>query len=186
MRPFVARFRYTISASRSRGTSTARGAVISDTGALSGIWHRLRAIRHCGLAQAVSPRTVSRSKSLPREHQTALVNHHHAHALAALFYTDWTIYSAEGIGDHVSDRMRSFIEHSNAGANGSRPDGRRAIAGPGPDGCATQAAGLRKRRPGGKLDSAAGTGTATLTDQFARHFRLNERSAVRRLLQERR
>ena len=93
---------YFISASRLGGMSTARCAVVPQTRALSGIWHRLRAIRHCGLAQAASQRTVSRSKRLPREHQTALVNHPHAHVLAALFYTDWTIYSAEGIGDHVS------------------------------------------------------------------------------------
>jgi carbamoyltransferase len=33
------------------------------------------------------------------------VNHHEAHALAALFYTDWDdalIYTADGIGDNVS------------------------------------------------------------------------------------
>jgi predicted NodU family carbamoyl transferase len=128
---------------------------------------------------------VSRPKRLPREHQTALVNHHHAHALAALFYADWTIYSAEGIGDHVSDSMRSFIEHSNAVQMAHGPTGAAQNSLAGAKAAPLKAAGVRKRRPVGKLESAVGVGrTATLTDRFACHFRLSERSAVRRLQQQ--
>ena len=41
------------------------------------------------------------------------VNHHEAHGLAALFYTDWDdalIYTADGIGDNVSYSVRSLRE----------------------------------------------------------------------------
>ena len=43
--------------------------------------------------------------------QVHFVNHHEAHALAALFYTDWDdalIYTSDGIGDNVSYSMRSL------------------------------------------------------------------------------
>ena len=38
-------------------------------------------------------------------------NHHEAHALAALFYTDWQdalVYTADGIGDNISHSVRSL------------------------------------------------------------------------------
>src|SRR5258708_39953858 len=38
-------------------------------------------------------------------------NHHEAHALAALFYTDWDdalVYTSDGIGDNVSYSMRAL------------------------------------------------------------------------------
>ena len=43
--------------------------------------------------------------------QIHFANHHEAHALAALFYTDWNdalIYTSDGIGDNVSYSMRSL------------------------------------------------------------------------------
>ena len=39
------------------------------------------------------------------------VNHHEAHALAALFFTDWDdalIYTSDGVGDNVSYSMRAL------------------------------------------------------------------------------
>jgi carbamoyltransferase len=64
------------------------------------------------------------------------VNHHEAHALAALFYTDWDdalIDTADGIGDNVSYSVRSLREGArwnaiSAAKNGSRSDERRATA----------------------------------------------------------
>ena len=41
-------------------------------------------------------------------------NHHAAHALAALFYTDWDdalIYTADGIGDNISCSIRTLRNH---------------------------------------------------------------------------
>ena len=41
--------------------------------------------------------------------QIHFANHHEAHALAALFYTDWNdalVYTSDGIGDNVSYSMR--------------------------------------------------------------------------------
>ena len=52
-----------------------------------------------------------RDHSFRPDTQIHFVNHHEAHALAALFYTDWNealIYTSDGIGDNVSYSMRSL------------------------------------------------------------------------------
>ena len=46
-----------------------------------------------------------------RTRRCYFANHHEAHALAALFYTDWNsalIYTSDGIGDNVSYSMRTL------------------------------------------------------------------------------
>jgi carbamoyltransferase len=109
------------------------------------------------------------------------VNHHEAHALAALFYTDWDealIYTADGIGDNVSYSIRALR------------DGRLDCLFGGDDwltvrrapqnslatlyGQATIAAGFRMWRHEGKLTGLSARGEPTLRDAFARHFRLGE------------
>ena len=43
--------------------------------------------------------------------QIYFANHHEAHALAALFFTDWNdalVYTSDGIGDNVSYSMRGL------------------------------------------------------------------------------
>jgi len=109
------------------------------------------------------------------------VNHHEAHGLAALFYTDWDdalIYTADGIGDNVSYSVRSLRGGTLAchfGGEewlGVRRAPRNSLATA--YGCATQAAGFRKWRHEGKLTGLSAWGRPTLTDQFARHFRLRD------------
>ena len=113
------------------------------------------------------------------------VNHHEAHGLAALFYTDWDdalIYTADGIGDNVSYSVRSLREGALECHFGGeewltvRRAPRNSLATA--YGCATQAAGFRKWRHEGKLTGLSAWGHPTLTDQFARHFRLSEDGLV--------
>ena len=52
-----------------------------------------------------------RDNSFRPDTQIHFVNHHEAHALAALFYTDWNdalVYTSDGIGDNVSYSMRGL------------------------------------------------------------------------------
>jgi len=109
------------------------------------------------------------------------VNHHEAHALAALFHTDWDdalIYTADGVGDNVSYSVRAL------------KDGRLECLFGGDDwlmvkrapknslatayGHSTIAAGFRMWRHEGKLTGLSARGEPTLRDALAKHFRLGE------------
>jgi carbamoyltransferase len=109
------------------------------------------------------------------------VNHHEAHALAALFHTDWDdalIYTADGVGDNVSYSVRAL------------KDGRLDCLFGGDDwlmvkrapknslatayGHSTIAAGFRMWRHEGKLTGLSARGEPTLRDALAKHFRLGE------------
>jgi carbamoyltransferase len=111
--------------------------------------------------------------------QLRFVNHHEAHALAALFYTDWDdalVYTADGVGDNVSYSIRTL------------KDGRLECLFGGDDwlmvphaprnslatayGHATIAAGFRMWRHEGKLTGLSARGEPALRDALARHFRL--------------
>ena len=108
-----------------------------------------------------------------------VANHHEAHALAALFYTDWDdalIYTSDAIGDNVSYSMRSL------------KDGRLdchwgddrwltqtlnvagvALA----YGFATEACGFKMLRHEGKLTGLAAYGEPKLSGEMAAQFRFN-------------
>lgn len=109
------------------------------------------------------------------------VNHHEAHGLAALFYTDWDnalVYTADGVGDNVSYSVRSLRDGKLAchfGGDewltvGRAPRNSLATA----YGHATEAAGFRMWRHEGKLTGLAAWGQPTLTDRLACHFRLGD------------
>jgi carbamoyltransferase len=113
------------------------------------------------------------------------VNHHEAHGLAALFFTDWDealVYTADGVGDNVSYSIRSLRQGQLACHFGGdewlpvRRAPRNSLATA--YGCATQAAGFRMWRHEGKLTGLAARGRPTLTDRFAEHFRLGEDGLV--------
>src|ERR1044072_9002420 len=108
-----------------------------------------------------------------------VANHHEAHALGALFYTDWDdalIYTSDAIGDNVSYSMRSL------------KDGRLdchwgddrwltqtlnvagvALA----YGFATEACGFKMLRHEGKLTGLAAYGEPKLSAEMAAQFRFN-------------
>ena len=109
------------------------------------------------------------------------VNHHEAHGLAALFYTDWDnalVYTADGVGDNVSYSVRSLHDGKldcHVGGEewltvGRAPRNSLATA----YGHATEAAGFRMWRHEGKLTGLAAWGQPTLTDRLASYFRLGD------------
>ncbi len=113
------------------------------------------------------------------------VNHHEAHALGALFFTDWDealVYTSDGIGDNVSYGIRSLKGGQlTVHAGGEEWITRRgtkcnslafAYAG------AMAAAGFRMFRHEGKLTGLSALGKPTLTGQFHRLFRLNGNGLV--------
>ena len=109
------------------------------------------------------------------------INHHEAHALAALFYTDWDdalVYTADGIGDNVSYSVRALKDGRLDCLFGgdewltvrNAPQNSLATV----YGQATMAAGFRMWRHEGKLTGLSARGEPRLRDAFARHFRLGE------------
>jgi carbamoyltransferase len=108
-------------------------------------------------------------------------NHHEAHALAALFFTDWEdalVYTADGIGDNVSYSIRALKDgRLNCLFGGDEwltvknaPQNSLATV----YGQATMAAGFRMWRHEGKLTGLSARGEPALRDAFARHFRLGK------------
>jgi carbamoyltransferase len=111
-------------------------------------------------------------------------NHHEAHALPALFFTDWQdalIFTADGIGDNVSYSVRALrngalachfgddrflLRRLNANSIGQAYS------------FATALCGFRKLRHEGKLTGLAAYGEASLAPQIARHFRLGDDGEV--------
>jgi carbamoyltransferase len=109
------------------------------------------------------------------------VNHHEAHALAALFFTDWDnalIYTADGTGDNVSYSVRALHDGQLDCLFGGEewlkvhraPKNSLATA----YGCATTAAGFRMWRHEGKLTGLSARGEPKLREALGKHFRLGE------------
>jgi carbamoyltransferase len=108
-------------------------------------------------------------------------NHHEAHGLAALFYTEWDdalVYTADGVGDNVSYSIRSLADGRLDCHYGDdrwlpvqrAPKNSLAMA----YGFATTACGFRKDRHEGKLTGLSAYGSPMLAPAFARHYRLGE------------
>jgi carbamoyltransferase len=107
-------------------------------------------------------------------------NHHEAHALPALFFTDWQdalVLTADGIGDNVSYSIRSLkdrrlechfgddgwlLRKLNANSIGQAYS------------FATEICGFRKLRHEGKLTGLAAYGEPTLAGAIGIRFRLGE------------
>ena len=111
-------------------------------------------------------------------------NHHRAHALPTLFYTDWDealLYTADGGGDNVNWSHRLF----RGGALTDLFGDDRWLLGPTRIdslgllyGHCTQALGFRMNRHEGKLTGLAALGTPTLFEEMARHFRVDDEGRV--------
>ena len=113
--------------------------------------------------------------------QLHFVNHHEAHGLAALFFTDWDdalIYTADGVGDNVSYSVRKLQNGQLDCLFGGdewlkkkhAPRNSLATA----YGHATKAAGFRMWRHEGKLTGLSARGEPELRDALGRHFRLGD------------
>jgi carbamoyltransferase len=112
-------------------------------------------------------------------------NHHEAHGLAALFYTDWDnalVYTGDGVGDNVSYSIRRLA----AGRLDCFYGDDRWLPIPHPRrnsiamayGFATEACGFRRGRHEGKLTGLAAHGSPTLAGAISRHFRLDDDGLV--------
>jgi carbamoyltransferase len=107
-------------------------------------------------------------------------NHHEAHGLPALFFTDWSdalIFSADGVGDNVSYGIRSLRDGKLESHFG---DDRFLLRNMGANSIgqaysfATKICGFRPHRHEGKLTGLAAYGTPDLALAIAEHFRLGE------------
>ena len=107
-------------------------------------------------------------------------NHHEAHALPALFFTDWQdalVLTADGIGDNVSYSMRSL---KNGALDCHFGDDRFLLRKLDANSIgqaysfATALCGFRKLRHEGKLTGLAAYGEPTLAPAIAGHFRLGD------------
>jgi carbamoyltransferase len=105
------------------------------------------------------------------------INHHEAHALTALFHTDWEeglVYTSDGVGDNVSYSIRSLkggmleCHHGGEMEFTTRPR-RNSIATA--YGHATAACGFRPFRHEGKLTGLSARGEPSLAPELARYFR---------------
>jgi carbamoyltransferase len=115
----------------------------------------------------------------------AFINHHEAHALPALFFTDWDealIYTADGVGDNVSYSIRTLRDSKLECHFGDdrwllqRGPARSSLAWL--YGHATEACGFQMLRHEGKLTGLAAVGEPKLAGQIAKHFWIDERGIV--------
>jgi carbamoyltransferase len=108
------------------------------------------------------------------------VNHHEAHALAALFFTDWDdalIYTSDGVGDNVSYSMRALKDGKLECFYGddrwflpAEPCAGLAYA----YAFATEACGFRRLRHEGKLTGLAAYGEPALAAELAACFQFGK------------
>jgi carbamoyltransferase len=111
-------------------------------------------------------------------------NHHFAHALPALFFTDWDdafLYTADGYGDNVHYSARRLAEGRLTTLFG---DDRELLLPRRVDslgmayGLATAALGFRMLRHEGKLTGLAAYGQPAVYDEMARHFRVDDAGRI--------
>ena len=106
-------------------------------------------------------------------------NHHFAHALPALFFTDWEealVYTADGGGDNVQYSARRLKEgrlETLFGDDRELLEPRRIDSLGMAYGLATSALGFRMLRHEGKLTGLAAFGRPVLYEEMARRFRLD-------------
>jgi carbamoyltransferase len=120
-----------------------------------------------------------KDNSFRADTQFHFVNHHEAHALAALFYTDWDdalIYTSDGVGDNVSYSMRSLRDgrldcHYGDDRWLTQKLNRTGLASG--YGHATIACGFRMLRHEGKLTGLAAYGKPSLAGEMAACYRFN-------------
>jgi carbamoyltransferase len=105
-------------------------------------------------------------------------NHHEAHALDALFFTDWPealIYTADGVGDNVSYSIRTLKNGKldcHYGGEMLLADSPKRNSLAAAYAHATEACGFRPFRHEGKLTGLSARGEPKLAGALAKHFRV--------------
>ncbi len=111
-------------------------------------------------------------------------NHHLAHALSALFYTDWDdalIYTADGCGDNVHYSHRILQEGQLQTLFGGEEDTRRTRRIDSLGLCyayATEALGYRPNRHEGKLTGLAAFGEPVLAADLQKRFQVDDSGKI--------
>ena len=138
---------------------------------------------HCQLRGTLDIPAIFRSADFLRDNgfrpdiPLHFVNHHEAHALAALFFTDWNealIYTADGVGDNVSYSVRTLRNGKLECHFGDdrwllqRGPLRSSLAWA--YGHATEACGFKMFRHEGKLTGLAAFGEPKLAEEITKHF----------------
>lgn len=146
---------------------------------------------HCQLRKTADTLRVFRTDKFLAENgfrpdtQVTFVNHHEAHALPTLFYTDWEdalLYTADGVGDNVSYSVRTFRDGQLNCQFGDdrwllqRGPLRSSIAWT--YGFATEACGFTMFRHEGKLTGLAAYGEPKLADAIASHFWIDKSGLI--------
>ena len=138
---------------------------------------------HCQLRGTLDIPAIFRSADFLRDNgfrpdiPLHFVNHHEAHALPALFFTDWNealIYTADGVGDNVSYSVRTLRNGKLECHFGDdrwllqRGPLRSSLAWA--YGHATEACGFKMFRHEGKLTGLAAFGEPKLAEEITKHF----------------
>jgi len=111
-------------------------------------------------------------------------NHHEAHALPALFYTDWDdalLVTADGGGDNVNYSHRHFAERKLTTLYGG--DDYKHTSLPTDSlgtlyAAVTEVLGFRPNRHEGKVTGLAAMGRPVLYDQMASHYRVDDNGRI--------
>ncbi len=140
-------------------------------------------LRCCAIASASPTRTsfsarerFLKDNSFRPDTPIHFANHHEAHALAALFYTDWNdalVYTSDGIGDNVSYSMRGLKNGKLECHYGDDRWLTRTLKETGlasAYGYATVACGFRMLRHEGKLTGLAAYGEPKSAPRWRRSF----------------
>lgn len=146
---------------------------------------------HCQLRRTIDTGAIFRSTDFLRDNgfrpdiPLAFANHHEAHALPTLFFTDWDdalLYTADGVGDNVSYSVRTFRD----GRLDCHYGDDRWLLQRGPlrsslawaYGYATEACGFKMLRHEGKLTGLAALGKPALAPEMARSFWIDKDGMV--------
>jgi len=146
--------------------------------------------RHCQRHNTTSTLTLFNARKFLKENgfrpdaQVFFANHHEAHALPALFFTDWDdalIYTADGIGDNVSYSMRALKDGKLECFYGDdrwllKPSVGNSVAQA--YAFATTACGFKALRHEGKLTGLAAYGKPDLAAELASHFRVGDDGVI--------
>ena len=140
--------------------------------------------KRCDAAGIVDATRLRRGLGLRPDCRVHFYNHHRAHALAALFHTDWDdalLYTADGGGDNVQYSHRLLREGRLVELDG----GDEALLAPTridslglAYGFATQALGYKINRHEGKVTGLAAFGRASVYETLAAHFSVDDAGAV--------
>ena len=149
-----------------------------------GLATEIRTARARTPEDVIDPRRALQFVRLPEAQAIHFYDHHEAHALPALFYTDWDdalLVTADGAGDNVSYSHRHFRDGKLLTIYGGEDTWHTPLP---PGGLAhlyqavTGALGFRENRHEGKITGLAAFGTPVLYDEIISHFWVDDAGRV--------